>query len=71
MADSLKDMMLESWNYKMTSVLAKAIEFKFPDIKGLEIVPKDDHHFSIIFEDDGIHTQSMIDAFLEELRTGF
>jgi hypothetical protein len=60
--------MKESWNYKMTSILAGAIRFKFPNIKNLDIVSKDDGTYSITFDDDDIHTFDIVNSYLDELK---
>ncbi len=46
----------------------KAIKFKFPKIKNLEINMNSEYRISIRFDDDGIHTKKMIIDYLNELR---
>jgi hypothetical protein len=60
--------MKDSYRYKTATIMLGAIQWKFPKIKGLELIKKEDSRFTFTFQDDGIHTNQMVTEFLEELR---
>ena len=64
----LRDRMERSYEDKSIQILEQAIKWKFPEIKGLNIIPGEDKKFNITFDDDGIHTQEMINNHLTELK---
>lgn len=64
----LADYMESSYEDQAIRTLEQAIQWKFPKIKGLTITSGEGNKFNITFNDDGIHTQEMINNHLTELK---
>lgn len=55
------------WNTQLEIAIEQAIKLKFPHISGLT-VSGCVTHTSVTFDDDGIHTRSMVEEFIKELK---
>ena len=57
----------EYYTDKMADTIQQALKWKFPDMKDVAILKRETSKYTISFENDGIHTEEIVNKFLAEL----